>query len=131
MSARKPFKPIDETLLDDVADRVATANNIPTLRPPSPETVAPAPTRTSTESTIPAAPPPDRKQGTSAAPRQGVDYFRVRCPDYVTDQLENRRAELRRQGKHVTISYLVMKALRTDGYHIAEDDFVEDGRRLR
>jgi hypothetical protein len=60
-----------------------------------------------------------------------VSFFRVRCRDYLTDQLELRRQELRRQGKSVTLSYLVMLALRKDGYMIRDEDFVEDGRRLR
>jgi len=35
------------------------------------------------------------------------------------------------QGRKVTLSYLVMKELRNDGYRIKDEDFVEDGRRLR
>jgi hypothetical protein len=126
MSARKPFKPLDETLLDDAADRVAAAKNIPTLtRPQS------APYMASPSDSPPVTQPAQPPQPEAKDERLGVSFFRVRCRDYLTDQLELRRQELRRQGKNVTLSYLVMLALRKDGYIIREEDFVEDGRRLR
>ena len=75
--------------------------------------------------------PPDPRSLAEPSHAEAVDFFRVRCPAYLTEQLEARRAEMRAQGRKVTLSYLVMKELRNDGYRIKDEDFVEDGRRLR
>ena len=144
---RKAFLPIDEEELDEAADRVALAKNIPTLTPPV--------RRTSQQLPEPGAQPqlafgvPQRAKGegasatpsnplTSAAPkpddattRSGFTQVRVRCPVYLSDQLTLEQQQLRREGQRVTLNYIVLRALQKAGYHIDEADLSEDGRRLR
>ena len=52
--------------------------------------------------------------------------LRIVVPDYLDRALARDAAEQR-----VTKQYLVMKALRAAGYHIAESDLVEDKRKAK
>ncbi|MFZ1105586.1 MAG: hypothetical protein WAN86_22470 [Hyphomicrobiaceae bacterium] len=139
---RRAFLPIGEDALDDAAERVALAKNIPTLTPPRSQ-MAEAMTATGTEppeapvrgiaSTVQvsageqAGPEPDENRDV----KSGFTQIRVRCPNYLSDQLVLEQQRIRREGQRVTLNYLILCALEKAGYRIEEKDLVEDGRRLR
>jgi hypothetical protein len=50
-----------------------------------------------------------------------LEPLRIDMPDYLARELRIRCAE-----QKVTIAYLVMAALRKDGFHIEDKDFVKD-----
>jgi hypothetical protein len=50
----------------------------------------------------------------------------VELPQYVVDDIKRRALDGRCSARHI-----VMRALRAYGVHIAEDDMVEDCRRVR
>lgn len=123
---RKPFFQIDEDELDNAADRIALAKNIPTLKPP----VAPP-------AKVPSAPieaPKEEAAVAQSMPPQinaGFTQVRIRCPNRVSDQLVLEQQRLRTAGQRVTLNFLILKALQKAGYRVEEADLVEDGRRLR
>ena len=136
MADKKHFRPLDEEL-DDVAERVAAAKNIPTLTPPTrgradvpstPTSRPAAPVRSASA----ALPKPGPREARPEPERgRGVTQIRIRCPDHLSDQLVFEQQRLRRTGQRVTLNYLILSALRKAGYRVEEADLVEDGRRLR
>jgi hypothetical protein len=139
MSGKKTFKPLGEDL-DELADRVAAAKNIPTLTPPAraaeegrgltdPPRRAPEPPRIRTavpkRSSDPATAQP------KSPPASSFTDIRLRFPNHIRDQLEAEQLRLRQEGQRVTINYLFLSALRRAGYRVEQSDLIEDGRRLR
>ncbi len=68
---------------------------------------------------------------TSQEANSGFTQIRIRCPNYLSDQLVLEQQRIRREGQRVTLNYLILCALKKAGYRIEEKDLVEDGRRLR
>lgn len=117
---KKPFAPID---IDLAVEELARQKNIPTLKSPEPreQMSAPQPATAKSEeraSTSPAAAPalsPD----TEVAP---LGF----APRYVLDQIH---AEARRQRS--SMRYVVLCALKAQGFEVRDEDLIPDGRRLR
>lgn len=137
-SERKAFLSIGDEI-DNAAEQVARRKGIPTLTPPSaPETpkahIVPGP---SNDKSAPSAMVIDdaRRAGVTpardaqmpSAPRPArASYVKVKCPDYLLDQLYG---HIRKE--RVTLNHLILSALREKGFHVEEADMIEDGRRLR
>jgi len=138
--ARKAFLPIADNDLDDAAERVAQAKNIPTLTPPmrKREEAGAAVRENGAQASPPDAAPSagtadgqTKSHGAHKGHRVGFTQIRVRCPEHVSDQLVLEQQRLRREGKRVTLNYLILCALQKAGYGVEEAELVEDGRRLR
>ncbi len=67
--------------------------------------------------------PPDPK---AAEERTPLASLRIEVPTYLDDELTQRAAAQR-----VTKQFLVLTALRRDGYHIEDTDLVADKRKVR
>lgn len=135
---RHAFHPI-EADLDDAVDQLAQRKGIPTLTAPEMERVVAksvmkaglaASAVGEKREPAPAALglPEARKEQAADPPAQEIEYTSVkcRCPDYLLDQLHL----VARRGR-VTISHLILEALRAQGFFIREEDMVPDGRRIR
>jgi hypothetical protein len=135
---RKPFFSIAEEI-DTVAEQVARRKGIPTLTPPSaidtpaahivpgPSNDKPAAPATVTHESRAAVLPAAREAPVPSALRPArASYVKVKCPDYLLDQLyEQTRKE------RITLNHLILTALRAQGFRVDDADMVEDGRRLR
>lgn len=130
---RKAFLSIGDEI-DNAAEQVARRKGIPTLTPPSvletpaahivpgPSNDKPAPS--AMRVAVPSRP---REAPAPSAPRPGhASYVKVKCPDYLLDQLYG---HIRKE--RVTLNHLILSALREKGFHVEEADMIEDGRRLR
>lgn len=73
-----------------------------------------------------AVPPAAKSSSTSAQRPSGASYVKVKCPDYLLDQLY---AQARKE--RVTLNHMILTALREKGFRVEDVDMVEDGRRLR
>lgn len=58
--------------------------------------------------------------------RKTIQRIPVEMPDYVFDEIKRRALASRCSARHV-----ILKALRSAGIHIADEDMPEDGRRCR
>lgn len=145
---RTPFHQItaDDADLDEAAEALARRKGIPTLTAPEQQNVSAAPFQPFAAEEQPAAqstPAPRQPAGSARAAlcvtdtrreqpaepsSQEIEYTSVkcRCPDYLLDQLHL----VARRGR-VTISHLILEALRAQGFFIREEDMVPDGRRIR
>lgn len=132
-SERKPFFSIGEEV-DRAAEDLARKKGIPTLTPPTGSEAAPAhivpgasndkPVRTAPMP--PGASAPAEAVAVSVAPPARASYVKVKCPDYLLDQLY---AQTRKE--RVTLNHVILSALREKGFRVDDADMVEDGRRLR
>lgn len=111
-----PFKSLDFDAAAVAVERVSQSHNIPTLTFPQEgrggETKAPAAT------IAPPAPAPEKSRLTERMP--------VTLPAYVA-------ADIRQRALNAKTSYrfIIMQALKRGGIAIADEDLVEDGRRVR
>jgi hypothetical protein len=123
---------------------VAVAKNIPTLTPPLPAageaTVSVAAIRANRAVQVATASGAGSLDaGERSGPGMnvknqespGYTQIRIRCPNYLSDQLVLEQQRARQEGQRVTLNYLILCALKKAGYRIDENDLVEDGRRLR
>lgn len=127
---RVPFHSLTSDLDDDI-ERLAAAKGVATMVKPmatssassssSPMTASMA-TRGGEGVTL----QPDEVSPTVARPRGKLKGINLEVPDYVWTDLKIRAAHAQTSVRHI-----IMKALRANGIVIADDDMVEDGRRLR
>lgn len=128
---RKPFQPLDDSDIDAAVTRHAIARDIPTLTPPQPRVpdatvVEPASAALAAKITPGTSANAAR---TSAAPKAGP----TRRPDQVTHNFLlpsylSKDLKMKAVTDDVSVRFLVMKALRADGFHIDDADLIEDGR---
>lgn len=141
---RSPFLPINTDIDDAVIERIAHAKGVPTLSiqdAPKVQAEQEAPTRAvvvevqpiairegegAAASVASAHEPQALEPRTAPTPRSRVAYVKAGIPDYAYKELALRQIE-----DNVTINYLILQGLRAIGISIAEDDMIEDGRRLR
>ncbi len=64
--------------------------------------------------------------GAESTPRLRMKSAKIELPDYLWIALKKQAAE-----EMVSLRYVIMAALRAQGFRINEADMIEDGRRLR
>lgn len=131
MSVQKQSRPafmaveLDDPI-DDRLEARAAEKGIPKLVSLK---IEPAPSSHETLSRVAAAAVSKPFRAASPAqstPRLRMKTAKVELPDYVWVALKKRAAE-----DMVSLRYLIMSALRAQGFAINEADMIEDGRRLR
>ncbi len=125
---RKPLQPLDDSDIDAAVARHAIARDIPTLMQPNPSRTAKAEVRENGNAGAPASmpkatsrPQPLRQARPTRRPDQVTHNFLL--PGYLSKELK-----LKAVTDDVSVRFLVMKALKADGFHIEDADLIEDGR---
>jgi hypothetical protein len=132
-SERKPFFSIGDEV-DRAAEDLARKKGIPTLTPPTgidaaSAHIVPGPSNDKPVRSGPlpsASSAPAEPLAAAAARPARASYVKVKCPDYLLDQLYARTRKER-----VTLNHVILRALREKGFRVDDADMVEDGRRLR
>lgn len=109
--------PIDFEVAIRAVDAFSQSRNIPSM-------VYPESTVTGEGASSPVATAPPT--AVALPPPRRIQRIPVELPQYVVDDIKRRALDGRCSARHI-----VMRALRAYGVHIADDDMVEDGRRVR
>lgn len=119
-----PFKPLNFEATAAAVEKLAQSENIPALRFPQEQGRAevPAPALV----TPPVVPKPSRPKPSSPTTSKRIQRFPVALPVYVLTAIKQRALEA-----ETTSRFIIMEALRKSGIPIADDDMIEDGRRVR
>lgn len=133
---KKPFAPIAMDLdeIDYAVEELARRKNIPTLTPPEQRSEQAAPVSTSK----PGSRTREDEQGSEGEsggsspeasrlpPQTEYSPLGFDAPRYLLDELH---AAARRQRS--SVKYLVLCALKAQGFEVRDEDLIPDGRRLR
>lgn len=123
-TASIPFKPLNFDATAAAVQKLTQEHNIPALAFPQQSRggeAAPTPTPAVTD-----APKPIKAKATSPSRSKRLQRFPVTLPLYVLTEIKQRAIE-----GETTSRFVIMDALRKSGIHIADDDMIEDGRRVR
>lgn len=122
---RAPFLPVSSDIDDDRLERLAEEKGVGSLVKTTSNRNgagegAPLP--------VTKSPKPERAQisTSEATPRSRMKTVNLELPDYVWTDLKIRAAH-----KQTSVRHIVMTALKSEGFTIADVDMVEDGRRVR
>lgn len=108
--------PIDFDAATRAVDKFSADRKIPSMVYPAEE---------KGRGVVETAPTPSVALAT-ASRRKVIQRIPVEMPDYVFDEIKQRALASRCSARHI-----ILKALRSAGIHIADEDMPEDGRRLR
>ena len=124
---RAPFLPVTSDIDDDKLERLAEEKGVGSMV----KTVtnqSRAGERAPVQAPLPIVQKPAEIEvaTTGATPRSRMKTVNLELPDYVWTELKIRAAH-----KQTSVRHIVMTALKSEGFTIAEVDMVEDGRRVR
>lgn len=113
---RPDFQPVEFDELDARLSETAARKGIPALISTAPGSSHPSKSRTQ-------ASEPNANTPKKTSIRKPIN---IEVPDYLWTDLKITAAK-----KMVSVRHLVLVALKEQGYVIAEEELIEDGRRLR
>jgi len=122
---RAPFQPLGTDIDDDKIERLAREKGVGVFVKPS----AKEPPARGQESQVAVAAAPDPSTKESAVEsdqRCHMKSLNLQLPDYAWTDLKIRAAQ-----RQTSLRHVVMMALINDGITIADEDLIEDGRRIR
>lgn len=115
---RKAFQPLSTDDLDTKIETLAREKGVGAMVKPAKSEQGPS---------APHPLPTDDLPQASASPLRGPrKALSLDVPDYVWTELKIRAAH-----RQTSVRHIVLTALRAEGFHVAESDMIEDGRRAR
>jgi hypothetical protein len=125
-----PFKPLNFDATAAAVQKLTQSHNIPALTFPQEvrggEPAPPPPPPPPSVEPVTATPKRAKPHSTSPAKSRRLQRFPVTLPLYVLTEIKQRAI-----AGETTSRFVIMDALRNSGIHIADDDMIEDGRRVR
>jgi hypothetical protein len=114
--SKPAFQSVELDPMDARLEAKAAEKGIPMLVSPPFDAAAAEPRRKSSA----------RKEAPKQKARAKTKTLNIQAPDYVWIAVKTRAAQ-----EMVSVRHVIMSALKASGIEIADDDMIEDGRRLR
>lgn len=126
---RAPFMPVTPDIDDEQLERLAQGKGVGTLvttKPAEPRAGEGAPVPSPAAASMPTKIEKPEAAVPTPTPRADMKSVNLELPLYLWTDLKIRAAQSQTSLRHV-----IMKALKAEGFTIADIDMIEDGRRLR
>lgn len=127
---RAPFMPVTPDIDDDAIESLARGKGVGSLVKPvanrAGEGALPVVAATSAPVTQKHTHATEAGATSVPTPRSRMKAVNLELPDYAWTELKIRAAK-----EQVSVRHIIMSALKQHGIAIAENDMIEDGRRLR